>query len=480
MYLDVLGDICLADYKGNENELNEVSERINSFLGQVDYRIANLENPIIYKNGFSEITKAGPCLFMDEKFSGFLTKLSIDAFVLANNHIGDYGPEGVKTTVDIIDSIGKDYCGVGNFDEKYIPIRLKKDVDVSIFSICENEFGTNELSGYGSNGFNIGKIKEAVADEKKNADYVIVIFHGGAEYYPFPTPIQQQRYRLLCDFGADAVIGMHQHCLSGSEIYDGKSIYYGTGNFFSTKLADSLFDDGWNYGYVVRLCIEKRGINTKLIPYHFNVEKNIFEATEKRSFDDFFTRINDSIKDCNALRSLWDCWSIIVGSMYYKSFRRFILRDENKNDECRILSGIMTESIHELICNYVRLRFLDRTTVDSQYKEKLCQVLNMEGIKSEESEKLNKPSIMLWGITDIMFDRLNELSKKGYVDKLIIVDSNVNLQGFKCGGIRIMSPQEGVKQLENGICYICTKKEYHEQIINYLNLNDIKIFDIDV
>ena len=58
--------------------------------------------------------------------------------------------------------------------------------------------------------------------EKDVSDYVIVVFHGGNEFNPLPSPDTVDRYRFVCDMGADTVIGGHTHCPQGYEIYEGK------------------------------------------------------------------------------------------------------------------------------------------------------------------------------------------------------------------------------------------------------------------
>ena len=70
------------------------------------------------------------------------------------------------------------------------------------------------------------KIQEA----KENADYVLVIVHGGIEHYQLPTSRMIETYRFFIDAGADAVVNHHQHCYSGYERYKSKPIIYGLGN----------------------------------------------------------------------------------------------------------------------------------------------------------------------------------------------------------------------------------------------------------
>ena len=51
------------------------------------------------------------------------------------------------------------------------------------------------------------------------------------------------------DIGADVVVNCHQHCFSGCEIYNGKHIFYGLGNFFFDW--PERRNGMWNKGYML-------------------------------------------------------------------------------------------------------------------------------------------------------------------------------------------------------------------------------------
>ena len=77
---------------------------------------------------------------------------------------------------------------------------------------------------------NTNQIREA----KASHDKVIVIVHGGHEYYNLLSPRMQKQYRFYADQGADIVVGHHTHCISGNEIHNGVPKYYSLGNFLFT------------------------------------------------------------------------------------------------------------------------------------------------------------------------------------------------------------------------------------------------------
>lgn len=103
----------------------------------------------------------------------------------------------------------------------------------------------------------------AIRDARTKADFIVVIVHGGSEYYQLPSPRMQETYRFFVDAGADAVVNHHQHCYSGYEIYNGKPIFYGLGNFCFDW--EGKRNQQWNYSLLLELYLEDN-ISFKLIP----------------------------------------------------------------------------------------------------------------------------------------------------------------------------------------------------------------------
>ena len=60
---------------------------------------------------------------------------------------------------------------------------------------------------------------------------IIVTPHWGWEHHTRPEPMQRQWAHMLIDAGADCIIGHHTHTLQTHEIYRGRHIFYGIGNF---------------------------------------------------------------------------------------------------------------------------------------------------------------------------------------------------------------------------------------------------------
>jgi poly-gamma-glutamate synthesis protein (capsule biosynthesis protein) len=78
--------------------------------------------------------------------------------------------------------------------------------------------------------------KEAVLQDvrtaRERADVLVVSMHWGIHALPAElTHYEREIGHALIDAGADLVLGHHQHILKGVEVYCGKPIFYGLGNF---------------------------------------------------------------------------------------------------------------------------------------------------------------------------------------------------------------------------------------------------------
>ena len=104
----------------------------------------------------------------------------------------------------------------------------------------------------------------SITDARRQADYVVVIIHGGLEMYQLPTLRMKETYRFFVDAGADAVVNHHQHCFSGYEVYKGKPIFYGLGNFCFDW--EGRRNSIWNQGYAITLTFSEK-VEHEIHPY---------------------------------------------------------------------------------------------------------------------------------------------------------------------------------------------------------------------
>lgn len=194
-------------------------------LKNADIIFANLESPLIDK---CPTTQAGMVFCGDKRNIDGLVFAGVNIASLANNHAGNHGSQGVEQTIKLLHENGILATGVNG--PVYKNVKGIKFAFLGYNDVTKTQPGISNVDEE--------KIKNEIAEAKKQADIVIVTFHWGTEYQALPD--QRQRYlgHLAIDAGADLIIGNHPHWIQPVEIYKGKLIIYAHGNF--------IFDQMWS------------------------------------------------------------------------------------------------------------------------------------------------------------------------------------------------------------------------------------------
>lgn len=359
-----------------KHRINELikEEKYDTIFGDIlplikesDISITNLECPLIEIG--TPIKKTGPNLKASTKSINALKYAGFNMVTLANNHMMDYGVEGLNSTINICKENDIEYIGVGkNITEaqiiKYLNIKNKK---IAFINCCENEWSTTFGDYPGCNPLNEIDIYNQIKEAKLNSDYVIVIIHGGHEMYEYPSPRMKKLYRWFIDLGVDAVIGHHTHCFSGFEIYNEKPIVYSLGNFvFDSDRRDSI----WNYGASVILTINEEKISLELHPYcQCNTEVGI-KILKKNDRTTWLNNENSKsliIQDDKLLYEQFKKFSLKKEKLYRNYLEpksnRIILAAKNKgilpkridNEKCMLYTNLIrTESHRDLLLNILQ------------------------------------------------------------------------------------------------------------------------------
>lgn len=245
---------------------NAINQNILDLWHNSDLNIINLECPIVTSTDARPICKEGPALKTDLKAVEYLKECGIHMVTLANNHIYDYGMSGMQDTVSALQANNILYVGGGMSTAEATCSRIitRDNIKIAVLNFCEHEFSIATRTRGGANPINPIQNYYSIQQAKKEADYTIVIVHGGIEGYPLPTPFIKELYRFYAAVGADAVIGHHPHCISGFEIYDSTPIFYSLGNFFFDN--ESEAQTSWNTGLILQLIFDSGQISYKIHP----------------------------------------------------------------------------------------------------------------------------------------------------------------------------------------------------------------------
>ena len=299
------GDFSLLGRMLNCSDPGKIESAIGGAVKEltesVDCAVVNYEGATtLLQKG---ILKEGPCLKNPHEAMQALKNLGFDVLALANNHVGDYGPQGVMDTVGQCSVAGLKYMGAGkDVASASAPLFLSGDKKVALLNVCEGESLIATGSSAGLSPIDLISLHDRITDLRPAVDYIIVVVHGGVEHYQLPTPEMKRRYRHLINLGADAVIGHHQHCYCGYEVYRGKPVFYGIGNFFFDR---KCAREPWNEGFMVALTLED-GIGFDLIPYRQCEAEPKISMLPANAFDDRLATLNGIIEDDTRLAAEFD------------------------------------------------------------------------------------------------------------------------------------------------------------------------------
>lgn len=235
-------------------------------LSRPDLTVANLESPVTTRG--EEQKKEYTYRSKPEALKAF-RQAGFDIVNLANNHIMDYGADGLLDTLGYLDKEGILRTGAGaDADEAYKPVIVEKNgvklaflgfshkVPDDTWKAGTKKPGTAEL-------YSTKRALAAVSAAKKQADLVIVMAHWGEERHDRPEEKHRVMARSFIDEGADLVIGSHPHVLQSLELYKGKYIAYSLGNFLFTT---NTFKPTWETIVLNADCTKEGACQLSAIP----------------------------------------------------------------------------------------------------------------------------------------------------------------------------------------------------------------------
>jgi poly-gamma-glutamate synthesis protein (capsule biosynthesis protein) len=245
-----------------ENGNDHVFSCLPREIWGVDLVVANLEGPITTHASVSEgSTPGGENNFtftFPTSTATLLKRHNITLVNLGNNHIMNFGREGLQQTKEWLEKAGVSYFGDPDATE---------DGRVARPTVNGIPFSFVNWSDWTSD-----KTDHTVAQVRKEAEsgrVVVVYTHWGEEYVP-PTPQMRQLAHSFVDAGAAIVIGSHPHVVQEHEMHNGKDIYYSLGNF----VFDQYFNEDVRSGLLVRVTFDKTGvIATEDIPIYLERDR---------------------------------------------------------------------------------------------------------------------------------------------------------------------------------------------------------------
>jgi poly-gamma-glutamate synthesis protein (capsule biosynthesis protein) len=339
----------------DKEEYQTIFQPLLKTIQDADISVVNLESPLFSSN-LKPILKTGPCLKAKINVLDALKYAGFNLLTLANNHILDFGEEGLNVTVDSINKKEIEYIGVGKNrkDSRKVKYIIKKQKTVAFLNFCESEWSIAELKKAGANPLNIIDNYHDINEAKKNADFVVVILHGGIEYSKYPSLEFKKICRFLIEAGADSVICHHTHIVSGYEVYQDKPIFFGIGNFIFDNKKNKNSD--WNIGFAVKICLDKK-ITFEILPFKQCSEIaciSDLNENEKKVFNQNISDINLIIQNDKLLFQKFNDWSLKKEQMYFGFLQPYSNRYLKGLFRRNILPSFLNKSFCRLILNLIR------------------------------------------------------------------------------------------------------------------------------
>jgi poly-gamma-glutamate synthesis protein (capsule biosynthesis protein) len=210
-----------------------------------DLRIVNLETSVTKSR---EPAPKGINYKMNPDNVACLNAAGIDCCVLANNHVLDWGYRGLLETLDTLERAGILSAGAGRDAAQaeapaVLEIPRKGRVLVFAFGSVTSGIPRQWAAGADRPGVNllpnlsdrsIARIGDRVHAAKRPGDVAVASIHWGGNW-GFEIPAQQTQFAhgLIDRAGFDVVHGHSSHHPKGIEIYRGKPVLYGCGDFLN-------------------------------------------------------------------------------------------------------------------------------------------------------------------------------------------------------------------------------------------------------
>jgi poly-gamma-glutamate synthesis protein (capsule biosynthesis protein) len=214
--------------------------------------------------------------------------MGVKAVALANNHVTDYGNQGCCDTIDTLKNSGIKYVGAGesiSTIKKSLTIELGGQ-KIGIYNVSETFFVVPDEKTAGANLYDEWIVLNEIKKLKETCDYLIVIYHGGAEYLPYPTPQTRTRFHRMADCGADFITAQHTHCIGCEEWYNGSYLLYGQGNFLFAH--QKKYPNLTKEGLVTELVFS--GTDVKIKHHLVNIVGNVLQYDANQDFSSFKER----------------------------------------------------------------------------------------------------------------------------------------------------------------------------------------------
>lgn len=236
-------------------------------LCQSDFSILSLETPLtkpprkkkkaIDRQNWSDAASA--VLLLED--------LGVKSVALANDHVTDFGPDGLASTIRALDRAGIHHVGAGlDSHSASHPLLVDRNIGSREFKMAILAASSHKPRSRKKRHIpppdrpqvrrlELDEMSEQIATIKSAEPdrFVTIFFHWGPDQ-SLRNDSQQRSARRLIDEGADLVLGHGSHVPQQVELYRGRWIAYGLGDFAFWAADESpRRKGGLPFGLIARL-----------------------------------------------------------------------------------------------------------------------------------------------------------------------------------------------------------------------------------
>lgn len=241
-------------FRNGSYDFGDTFEYMRALFEGADIVVANLETTLSDIGPYSGY----PCFRSPAALAEAAAEAGVDVLMLANNHMMDYGAEGVRNTVRILDRCGIAHTGTFadsvSMAERNPLVVERNGVKVAFLNYT---YGTNGITvpyGISVNGIDTVRMAEDIVRARAAADAVVAYVHWGDEYSRRENMRQRQISGFLHSHGVRTVIGTHPHVVQPVVRTLRGVTAYSLGNFVSNQCLRYR-----NSGMVAEVDIVKEG-----------------------------------------------------------------------------------------------------------------------------------------------------------------------------------------------------------------------------
>ena len=207
------------ELKKQGGDINFIFRNVKDIFEDDHLTIANFEGVLADEYKIPSNKRENSYLFLaPTSYVEALTNNSVEAVTMENNHVGDFGEDGIASTIKTMEDAGIVWSNkenIGVYEVQGLKIAMLS------YQTLNQPFTSEELKDIVD-----GDVKIA----RQQYDLVIVSFHWGDELDYAPKSNQIMLGRAAIDSGADLVLGHHSHRINPIECYKGKYIVYSLAN----------------------------------------------------------------------------------------------------------------------------------------------------------------------------------------------------------------------------------------------------------